>query len=136
MTNEQYLIVSYFCVAAVSVAIGFSAFLWLRKSFGEVARAMPWNALRELLVRLFPVGIIFPALMGFLTVTYIGCEADTYQKVVANRWFLEHKNAEQIAASLTHIMWAVFVWCALISILVAVKQRIERRVEARSSDGK
>jgi hypothetical protein len=135
MTNEQYLVVSYFCVALVSLAIGFGAFLWLRKSFGEVAHAMPWKVLREVLIRLFPVGIVFPALMGFLTVNYIGCNKNTYEKVVANRAYLEDKNAEQISASLTHVVWAVFIWCALIAILLAVKQRIERRAGARSTDG-
>jgi hypothetical protein len=135
MTNEQYLVVSYFCVAAISVAIGFSAFLWLKKSFAEVASAMPWKALRGVLVRLFPVGIVFSSLLGFLTVTYVGCQADTYQKVVASRGYLEGKNAEQISASLTHIMWAVFAWGLLLAILLAVKQRIERRAGWRSSDG-
>lgn len=135
MTNEQYLVVSYFCVAIVSLAIGFGAFLWLRKPFGELAHAMPWKVLREVLVRLFPVGIVFPALMGFLTVNYIGCKENTYEKVVANRAYLEDKNADQIAASLTHVVWAVFIWGALLAILLAVKQRSEHRAEARSKVG-
>jgi hypothetical protein len=136
MTNERYLVVSYFCVALVSLAIGFCAFLWLRKSFGEVASAMPWKTFRAVIVRLFPVGLVFPALMGFLSVNYIGCNKNTYEKVVANRAYLEDKNAEQISASLTHVVWAVFIWCALIAILLAVKQRSERRVEASTRDGK
>jgi len=134
MTNEQYLIVSYFCVAGISLVIGFGAFLWLRKSLREVAVAMPWKGIQETLVRLFPLGILFPALLGFLTVNYIGCEKDTYDKVVADRAYLQHKSAEQISASMTHLVWAVFAWGIFIAILLALKQRKERRAETTSRD--
>lgn len=125
MTNEQYLIVSYFCIAILSLAMGLLAYLWLKAPFHLMAKALPWKAFGELLVRLFPLGVVLPALMGFVTVSYIGCDTKDYERVIAQRSYLVSKNQDQISASLTHIAWAVFAWCAFIAILLAVKRRLD-----------
>ena len=127
MTNEQYLVVSYFCVAAICVVIGLSAYFWLRSPFHRLANALPWKGLRELLSRLFPVGIVLPAVLGFVSVSYRGCNTQEYEKIIANREYLVSKNQDQISASLTHVIWAVFAWCALVVILLAVKRRFDHR---------
>ena len=127
MTNEQYLIASYFCFAAVSAAIGFGAFIWLRAPFHEIVAAFPWKTARELLLRFFPVGIVLPALLGFISASYKGCNVKEYDQIIAQRSYLVSKNQEQLSASLIHVVWAVFAWCALIAILLAVKQRFDRR---------
>jgi len=134
MTNEKYLIVSYFVVAGISLALGFGVYVWLRAPFHAVAKALPWKAIRELLVRLFPMGILFPALMGFISVRYIGCAANDYEHVIAERSYLVGKNQEQISASLTYVIWAVFAWCVLVAILLAVKRRSDRHSATNSSE--
>ena len=127
MTNEQYLVVSYFCVAILCLAMGLLAYLWLKAPFHAMARALPWKAFGELLVRIFPLGIVLPALMGFVTVSYIGCDTKDYERVIAQRSYLVSKNQEQISASLIHVLWAVFAWCALIAILLTVKRQLDSR---------
>jgi hypothetical protein len=134
MTNEQYLIASYFAVAGISLALGFGAYLWLKVPLHAVARALPWKAVRELLVRLFPMGILLPALMGFISVRYIGCAADDYQHVIAERSYLVGKNQEQLSASLTYVIGAVCAWCVLVAILLAVKRRSDQRSATNSSE--
>jgi hypothetical protein len=134
MTNEQYLIVSYFCVAVFGAAIGFAAYLWLRAPLHGIAAALPWKAFRGLLSRLFPVGIVLPGLLGFISVNYRGCKLQEYEKIVADRSYLVSKSQQQISSSLTHVVWAVFAWCALIAVLLAVKRRFDRRA-ALSPDG-
>ncbi|MGC1620681.1 MAG: hypothetical protein WA765_19485 [Candidatus Acidiferrum sp.] len=134
MTNEQYLIVSYFCVALLSLAIGFGAYVWLRAPFHAVAKALPWKAVRELFVRLFPMGILLPALMGFITVRYIGCDVKDYEDVIARRAYLVSKNQEQISASLTYVIWAVCAWCAVVAILLVAKRRSDRRSATNSKE--
>lgn len=126
MTNEQYLIVSYFVVAAVSLLIGLGVYLRLRDSLKETAAALPWKAARELVTRLFPAGILLPALLGFVSVSYKGCGHEEYEKVVADRSYLITRNEAQIGATLTHLMWAIFAWCALIALLLILKRRRER----------
>jgi hypothetical protein len=127
MTNEQYLVVSYFCVAVISVVIGLAAYFWMRAPFHRLASALPWKALGELLSRLFPVGIVLPAVLGFVSVSYRGCNTQEYEKIIVNRSYLISKSQDQISASLGHVMWAVFAWCVLVSILLAVKRRFDHR---------
>ena len=125
MTNEQYLIVSYFLVAATSLVIGFVAYAWLRSPFNGVAAALPWKGMRDLLVRLFPIGILFPALIGFISVEYKGCNKETYAKVIADRSYLVGKNQEQISSSLDHVAWAVVGWALIVAILLIFARRSE-----------
>jgi|SRR5580704_12106095 hypothetical protein len=136
MTNEHYLVVSYFSVAAISLVIGFAAFFWLRTPLQGIAAALPWKELRELLTRLFPLGIVLPALLGFVSVSYRGCNLQEYEKIVAERSYLVSKNQQQISASLTHVLWAVFAWAALIAILLAVKRRFDPRTSSSLGEDK
>ena len=136
MTNEQYLVVSYFCIAAIAVMVGLAAYFWLRAPLHEVAAALPWKALRKLLLRIFPAGIVLPALLGFVSVSYRGCNRREYDKIVADRSYLVSKGQEQISASLTHVVWAVFAWCALIAILVAIELRFDHRTASSLAENK
>jgi len=136
MTNEQYLVVSYLCVAVISVVIGLAAYLWLRGPFDRLASALPWRALRGLLARLFPLGILLPAVLGFVSVSYRGCNKQEYEKIIADRSYLVSKNQDQISASLIHVMWAVFAWCVLVCILLAVKRRFDPRTASSLDENK
>lgn len=127
MTNEQYLIVSYFFVATLSVAIGAGVCLWLSRPVGETASALPWKTAGALIKRLFPVGILLPALLGFVSVTYKGCNLTEYEKIIADRSYLVAKNEQQLGATLTYLAWAILLWCALIAVLFALKRRFDRR---------
>jgi hypothetical protein len=133
MSNSQYLTLSYFLVAAGSLVIGGCAVLWLWKPLREFAAALPWKAFGRFLVRLFPLGILLPAFLGFVSVSYYGCNVDTYEKVVANRKYLEDKNLEQISASLFYVVYAVIVWCVILAVVVALKKRGERNAPTVSS---
>jgi hypothetical protein len=127
MSNEQFLVVSYFVVAAISLLIGFGAYVWLRAPLRSVAAALPWKSMQVLLKRLFPLGLIFPALLGFISVSYWGCPGKKYDEIIADRSYLMSKSREQIGESLIHLVWAISAWCLLIAILVAVQRRGETK---------
>jgi len=135
MTNEQFLIASYFFVAAISLLIGFAAYVWLRAPLMGIAAALPWKAVRDFLARLFPAGILLPALLGFISVSYRGCKVQEYEKIIADRSYLVSKSQEQVTASLTHVFWAVFAWSVLIAILMGVKRRSDHRGAPNSESG-
>jgi hypothetical protein len=136
MTNEQYLVVSYFCVAVISGVIGLVAYYWLRAPFHQLAGTLPWKALSELLSRLFPVGLVLPAVLGFVSVSYRGCSTQEYEKIIANRSYLISKNQDQISASLNHVIWAVLAWCVLVSIVLAVKRRFDHGTASSLDENK
>ena len=116
MTNEQYLIVSYFVSAVLSVAAGILVYLYLRRPFAAVAGAASGKHLPTILKRLFPCGLIFPALLGFLSVSYQGCNS-SYADIVENRSFLVARNHEQISAIMFFVLVAVLFW-NLIALLI------------------
>ena len=116
MTNEQYLIVSYFVCAALSVAVGIIVYLYLRRPLADVADNASGKHLPTILKRLFPCGLVFPALLGFLSVSYESCNS-TYSGIVADRSFLVTNNHEQISAILFYIVVAVLFW-NLIALLI------------------
>lgn len=131
MTNEQFLIVSYFLVAGVSLLIGLGTYVWLRAPLRELATTLPWENIRALLKRLFPVGLLFPALLGFISVNYRGCPAKEYDQIVADRSYMIGKSREQIGASFTHVVWAIAAWCLIIAVLMGVSRKDTERGENR-----
>jgi hypothetical protein len=117
MTNERYLIVSYFLCAALSIALGLLVVLYLRRPFADVANAAPGKSLTTMLKRLFPCGFVLPALLGFVSVSYQSCDRTTYKEIVASRGYLIEKNQEQISSILFYILVAVVFW-NLIALLL------------------
>ncbi len=109
MTNEQYLVVSYFTVGLLSFAFALATYLLLRQSFIAVTQAVR-SKLSIILRRLFFIGILFPALVGFFSVSFRSCSKDTYVKIIADRSYLVAKNQEQLSTSLSYIVIALLVW--------------------------
>lgn len=122
MTNDRYLVLSYVVCAAISIALGASVYLFLRRPFAVVADATPRKHLRAMLKRLFPVGLLFPALLGFVSVSYRSCERQTYAKIIESRSYLVEKNQEQISRTLLSIVLAVLVWDVVIVLLAKLEQ--------------
>ncbi len=107
---------SYFVCAAFSLAAGILVYLYLRRPFAAVAVSAPGKHLPMLLKRLFPCGLLFPALLGFLSVSYQGC-GQSYADIVANRDYLVARNQEQLSAILFYIVLAILFW-NLIALLI------------------
>jgi cell shape-determining protein MreD len=127
MTNEQYLIVSYFAGAAVSIVVGTLVYFYLRRSFGEFVEAASGSRFPSVLKRLFPCGLIFPALMGFISVTYSSCNHETYEKIVQNREYLVGKNREQLSSILLSLLIAILVWNVVLALVQKYAQNDGKR---------
>lgn len=126
MTNEQYLIVSYIAVGLISFGMGVAVYLWLRNSFTGVTDNLQVNHFSLILRRLFPIGIILPALAGFFSVSFRSCSKGTYQKIITDRAYLIEKNQEQLSATLDNISIALLVWCFLLLVaLLITRQKIK-----------
>jgi hypothetical protein len=123
MTNDTYLVVSYVICAALSIVLGTLVYLFLRGPFAVVADAAPRKHLRTILKRLFPIGLLFPVLLGFVSVSYQSCDRQTYAKIVESRSYIAQKNQEQISSTLLSIVMAVLVWDVVILLLTKLAQR-------------
>ncbi|MEW6444077.1 MAG: hypothetical protein AB1640_24290 [bacterium] len=127
MTNEQYLIVSYVAVAGACLALGLATHALLHRSFAALTAAAPGGRLGRIFKRLFLLGIVLPAMAGFLSVSFRSCEVRTYAGIVANRSYLIAKNLEQLGASLSYIAIAIWLWGFLIAAGFLFIRRMERR---------
>jgi hypothetical protein len=121
MSNEQYLIVSYFLVGALSIVIATAAFVYLRRPLAGLARAFPNRNLASVLKKLFPAGLVLPALAGFLSVNYHSCQHESYELIIADRSYLVGKNQEQLSAICFFLMLAVLGW-GIVVLLSLVNQ--------------
>jgi hypothetical protein len=110
MTNDRFLIVSYFVVGAISLILGAAVFFYLRHPLEDSLKSSAGRNLGSALRRLFPVGIIVPALLGFVSVAYESCEFGTYEKVVQDRQFLIQKNHEQLSSVCLMLFIAITFW--------------------------
>jgi hypothetical protein len=123
MTNEQYLIVSYFVCAALSVALGALVYLFLRRPFASVVETTFGGHFASTLKRLLPFGLLLPALLGFVSVSYSSCERTTYEEIVQRRSYLVEKNQGQISSTLLSILVALFIWDVVILLLLKYARR-------------
>ncbi|HKV76976.1 MAG TPA: hypothetical protein VJP02_02480 [Candidatus Sulfotelmatobacter sp.] len=122
MTNERYLIASYFAGAALSGGLGAMVYLFLRRPFGGVADGASGKRLSSMLKRLLPWGLLFPALLGFVSVSYQGCGRTTYEEIIQNRSYLVEKNQEQISSVLLYILLAVVFWNVIVLLILKYAQ--------------
>ncbi len=118
MTNERYLIGSYFVGAVLSVGLGTLVYLFLRRPFGGVADAAQGKRLSSMLKRLLPWGLLLPALLGFVSVSYQGCGRTTYEEIVQSRSYLVEKNQEQISSVLLYTLVAVVFWDVIVLLIL------------------
>jgi len=123
MTNDKYLVVSYVICAALSILLGALVYWFLRRPFAGVAAATPSKHLRSTSKRLLPFGFVFPALLGFVSVSYQSCDRQTYAEIVESRSYLVEKNREQISSTLLSLVVAVLVWDVVILLLTKLAQK-------------
>ncbi len=109
MTNDRYLVVSYFAVAALAIAFGGATWLYLRRSFAGIAQVLSKGDLSRMLKAMFPAGLFLPAFLGFVSVSYRGC-GKSYEEIVKERSYLIQKNQEQISSILLWIAAALLFW--------------------------
>jgi hypothetical protein len=122
MTNEQYLIASYFVCAASSIALGTLVYFYLRRPFASVVDAASGKRLPSMMKRLLPCGFVFPAMLGFVSVSYRDCTTTTYSQVVESRGYLIEKNQEQIFSILFYILVAVLFWDLVVFLVLRYAQ--------------
>jgi hypothetical protein len=132
MTNDRYLIVSYFVVAGLAIAFAGATWLYLRRSFSGITQALSTGNLSRILKVMFPAGLFLPAFLGFVSVSYHGC-GRSYEEIVKERSFLIQKNQEQISSILLWIVPALLFWDLI--ILFALRfARTNNQVSGESPD--
>ena len=128
MTNEEYLVVSYFVVGAFAVLVALATYLWLRPTIHKMTQKLSGKHLPRILKKVLPLSLFFSALLGFCSVTFRSCSKDTYEKIIADRAYLVAKNQEQLSATFFHLSVGILVFGLLVlGVLIARDYRDRKR---------
>lgn len=119
MTNDHYLIVSYFLVLFVSLGLGVAAYRVLRAPFAAIVERAA-GPRSTLLKRVLRVSMTMAAVLGFLSVSYTQKGCVSYEYVVKNRDYLVQMNREQLQSAGDWIASVVFAWCVVVVICLVV----------------
>lgn len=130
MTNDRYLIVSYFVVAALSIAFAYATWLYLHRSHAGITQTPSTGNLFRILKAMFPAGLLLPAFLGFVSVSYRGCGKSSYEEIIKERSYLVQKNQEQISSILLWIAAALLFW----DLIIVLTLRFARRSSQPSGD--
>ena len=96
----------------------------LRKRFLAVCDASR-SRVAAFVRRLFLLGTLVPALLGFCSVSYFSCNVTTYQQVIANRDYLVQINLGQFQAVLNYLIVAIMLWCLIVFAVLLTSQAKE-----------
>ncbi len=125
MSNDHYLIVSYFAGFALSLALATLVYRLLREPFGRIADAALKHTHSVFLKSALPVVLTLGATVSFLSVsyTYDGCHTHTYKDVVKDRSYMHEKNREQLAGTSGTMAQVVIMFsvAALVCLIVMKK---------------
>jgi hypothetical protein len=127
MTNERYLIVSYFVVGLVSLGLGVAAYRVLCTPFAAIADAVTGKSGSALWKRVLRVSLTMAAVLGFLSVSYTQHGCVNYEYVVKDRNYLVQMNREQLQSAGDWIVYAVFAWCAVVVICLVIWRNTQER---------
>jgi hypothetical protein len=122
MSNEHYLIVSYFFVGGLAIVIAIAVYARLRRPLAGLARAFPNRNLASVLKKLFPAGLVLPALAGFLSVSYRSCN-ESYESIIEDRSYLVAINQIQLSAICFFLMLAVLGWGIVVLLSLVTKPK-------------
>jgi len=124
MTNETYLVVSYFGAGALCLGLALAAYVWLRRSVNGIASALPQENWGKILRKSFPISTILFAFSSFLAVDYYGgCGQKPYADIIRERSYLVEMNQKQVSQTLLAILFAVSVWGVIILLSLFAIQR-------------
>ncbi len=116
MSNETYLIVSYFGAVVLCLSLGLAVYFWLRRPIQGVADSLPQKNWRQIIRRGFPLSTILFALSWCFSVNYYGCGQRKYNEIVNDRSYIAKKNTEQVSEAMQGIIWSVALWSGVFAI--------------------
>lgn len=131
MTNERYLIVSYFCAAAGGILAAMLTAFALRSPLGKAVAAV-LSPVGKVLRRALPAWLILAVLFGFMSVSYINCGHSNYEAVVKDTEYLKQVTYDQIGRMMHYLCAAMLSYAMFLSILMLLPRR-ERSLPDKSN---
>jgi len=123
MSNERYLVVSYFVFAALCLGLGVVAYSILRKPFERLSDATVGSR-GAMLKRALAFSMAAAGVLGFFAFSYTQKGCVSYEQVTRNRDFLVEANVKQVQGAADWIAWTVLAWGVAVVIgLWSIRRR-------------
>ena len=119
MTNENYLIVSYFCAAAGGLAGAAATALLLRSAVRRAVAAV-LAPVGKVFRRVLPAWLVLLVLFAFTSVSYLDCDHSTYQEVVKDRAHMEQVTRTQASKMLNYLTAGLLVYAAALAVMLTI----------------
>jgi hypothetical protein len=123
MSNERYLIVSYFAFALLCLGLGVLVYCILRKPFERVADTIVGKSRCTLLKRTLVLSLTAASVLGFLGVSYNQQGCTKYEDVIKKRKNLVDRNVEQIQNTKDWLSRTVLAWGVVVAIGLAASRK-------------
>lgn len=123
MSDETYLIVSYFVAGGLCLGIALVAYTWLRKPVTGITDTLPQENWKRIIRRAFPLSTILFVLSSCLSVDYYGCNEKKYDEIVKDRSYITQKNAQQLSKGLQGVICSVAFWSVIFAIALHTTRR-------------
>ena len=126
MTNETYLVVSYFAAAAggAGLAVATAAVLAGPNRLATIGKAC--DTLGRILRRAFPAWLILAVAMGFASVTYFDCQHTNYASITGDYNHLVRKTQEQASAMSYYLAAAIVAYGFVLAAFLWARARTSR----------
>lgn len=134
VTNEQYLLVSYFAAIVAGLVMAAGTVALLNQSLaGALTGGL--KSLNKLMRRFFRGWVVLTVLLGFMSVSYFDCEHETHRKIVEDRDHLVRKTHQQAAAMCNYLAVGLIVYGIVMVVFLWAKARAAQRPEQGQLDG-
>lgn len=84
MTNEKYLVVSYFVAFDAGLVAAIIVALLMRRPLRQAVAGLA-GRIGHVARRIFPIWLVLLVLFAFMSVSYMDCSHHSYEDVVADR---------------------------------------------------
>ena len=122
MSDDLFLKFCYFGMGTMSLLLAGSVYLFLRRSFTQVAVNTAPGSVSRFMGRLFLFGIFISSFSGFLSVSVPGCNNRPYEKIVSDRAYILRKAKDQASRSMLYVADGILVSGFVIALLLSSKQ--------------
>ena len=124
MTNEQYLVVSYFSAVVGGVVLAVVTAMIVR---GPLRRAVggAFRPLGRLVRRVLPAWLVLMVLLAFTMVSYFDCSHHSYRQIVEDRPHLISVTRTQSRYMLICLGLALLVYVLVLAVVLAVRPRVD-----------
>jgi len=119
VTNEDYLIVSYFCAAGGGVACAAATALLLRGPLRRAVAAVLGPVARAFR-RVLPAWLVLLVLFAFTSVSYLDCDHSNYQEVVKDRAHMQQVTRTQASEMLNFLAAGLLAYAAALALMLVI----------------